>query len=167
LNTDRGERLTSLFDAHADSVFNVAWRTLWSVADAEDVTQTTFLRAFSRIDQLRQPDRARPWLLQIAYHSALEVLRRRRDVPTDPAMLPDRSTDESPESATIRSETLASLNRAIDALPETLRIAFLLRDVEGLSTNEVAAALGVGESAAKMRVSSAREQLRQTLEGLL
>lgn len=164
---DRIERITELFELHADSVFHVAWRILWSGPDAEDVTQTAFVRAFVRLDQLRDPGRARPWLLQIAYHSALEVLRRRRDVPTDPTELPDRAAPHTTEQLADRRATAALLHAAVDALPGTLRVAFVLRDVEGLSTAEVAGALGIGESAAKMRIARAREQLRLALGGVL
>lgn len=163
----RLERIVELFELHADSVFHVAWRILWSVPDAEDVTQTTFVRAFTRLDQLRDAGRARPWLLQIAYHSALEVLRRRRDVPTDPSELPDRPTADDTEQLVDRRATLRLLQEAVDELPGTLRLAFVLRDIEGLSMIEVAETLGVGESAAKMRVARAREQLRLRLEGAL
>ena len=62
---------------------------------------------------------------------------------------------------------MAVLQAAIDELPGTLRIAFVLRDVEGLSTREVADTLEIGESAAKMRIARAREQLRLALEGVL
>lgn len=160
-------RIIELFELHADSVFHVAWRIVWSAADAEDVTQTTFVKAFTRLDQLRDETRARPWLLQIAYHSALEVLRRRRDVPTDPAELPDRPSADDTEHIVDRRATLALLQAAVDGLPDTLRVAFVLRDIEGLSMAEVADTLGVGQSAAKMRVARAREQLRQQLEGVL
>ena len=163
----RLERIVELFELHADSVFHVAWRIVWSVPDAEDVTQITFVRAFTRLDQLRDAGRARPWLLQIAYHSALEVLRRRRDVPTDPSELPDRPTAHDTEQIVDRRATLTLLQEAVDALPGTLRLAFVLRDIEGLSMIEVAETLGVGESAAKMRVARAREQLRLRLEGAL
>lgn len=163
----RLERIVELFELHADSVFHVAWRIVWSVPDAEDVTQTTFVRAFTRLDQLRDAGRARPWLLQIAYHSALEVLRRRRDVPTDPSELPDRPTAHDTEQIADRRATLTLLQEAVDQLPGTLRLAFVLRDIEGLSMIEVAETLGVGESAAKMRVARAREQLRLRLEGAL
>jgi RNA polymerase sigma-70 factor (ECF subfamily) len=164
---ERIERVTELFELHADSVFHVAWRIVWSAPDAEDVTQATFVRAFTRLDQLREPGRERPWLLQIAYHGALEVLRRRRDVPTDPHELPERPTSEDTERIADRRATVALLQSAIDELPGSLRIAFVLRDVEGLSTHEVADTLGIGESAAKMRVARAREQLRMALEGVL
>ena len=163
----RLERIIELFEANADSVFHVAWRILWSVPDAEDVTQTTFVRAFTRLDQLRDRGRARPWLLQIAYHSALEVLRRRRDVPTDPSELPDRPSPDDTERIVDRRAAVAVLQVAIDELPGTLRLAFVLRDIEGLSMIEVADTLGIGESAAKMRVARAREQLRVSLEGVL
>ena len=160
-------QIVDLFERHADSVFHVAWRILWSAADAEDVTQTTFVRAFTRLHQLRDAGRERPWLLQIAYHSALEVLRRRRDVPTDPSELPDRPDRADTEGVADRRATAALLQAAIDELPGTLRLAFVLRDVEGLSTREVADTLEIGESAAKMRIARAREQLRLALEGVL
>lgn len=164
---DRIGRLTELFEQHADSVFHVAWRILWSVPDAEDVVQTTFLRAFTRLDQLRDAERVRPWLLQIAYHGSLEVVRRRRDVPTDPARLPERPAPDDPAARAERRELAARLHAAVDALPENLRVAFVLRDAEGLAIRDVAGVLGIGESAAKMRVARAREQLRLALQGSL
>jgi RNA polymerase sigma-70 factor (ECF subfamily) len=79
---------------NVDAVFNVAQRLLWNRADAEDVVQTTFLKALTRIDQLRDNERVRPLLLQIAYRDAIALLRRRRDRPTDPSLLPEHAATQ-------------------------------------------------------------------------
>ena len=84
-----------LFVIHVDAVFNVAYRVVWSRPDAEDVVQATFIKAFTRLDQLRDRARIRPWLLQVAYREAITVIRRRRDVPVDPAKLPEQARHRS------------------------------------------------------------------------
>ena len=153
-----------LFDAHVDSVFTVAHRIVWNRADAEDVVQTTFLKAFGRLAQLRDQKRTRPWLLQIGYREAVAVLRRRRDVPTDPDAFPDRSSSrgnpgQEAEAADLRRRLVA----AMASLPGTVRGAFVLRDVEELSMREVAGVLDISGSAAKMRVHRARAEMRRLL----
>ncbi len=163
--------LTGLFEAHAESVFNVAYRITWNRSDAEDVLQSAFLQAFIHLDDLRNGDRARPWLLRICYHQALTVLRRRRDVPTDPDRLPLQRDSrfnpagDDPSDTIIARDLAETIKSAIAALPENLRLAIVLRDVEGLPMSDVAEILGIGASAAKMRVARGRESLRTTLEG--
>lgn len=159
-------QITALFEANADAAFNVAYRIVWNRADAEDVVQTTFIQVYLKMDQLEDKSKARGWLLQIAYRQALNVLRRRKDQPTDPADLPDRLTshDATAEPALLNDLRLA-IQTAIDQLPQSLRMAVVLRDVEGLPMREVASVLDIGQSAAKMRVTRAREQLRTELSG--
>lgn len=161
-------QITALFEANADAAFNVAYRIVWNRADAEDVVQSTFIQVYLKMDQLEDQNRARGWLLQIAYRQALNVLRHRKDEPTDPADLPDRFTshDATAEPA-LRSDLRLTIQTAIDRLPRNLRMAIILRDVEGLPMREVASVLDIGQSAAKMRVTRAREQLRTELAGLL
>lgn len=161
--------LTRLFHDHADGVHNVAFRILWNRADAEDVVQTAFLQAFIHLRELADRGKARPWLLRIAYREALNVLRRRREVPMDPVTIAEgaRGLDADPVDAVIAADLAATIRRAIDDLPETLRVAFVLRDVEGTAMADVADILGIGASAAKMRVARAREQLRHSLQGVL
>lgn len=164
--TDQDPRLAwlvTLFDAHADGVFTLARRILWNTADGEDVVQRTFVKAFTRAHQLREPSKARSWLYRIAYHECLSVLRQRRDVPTDPATLPEQEAAERPDREAERRELARRLRAAIDLLPQTLRPAFVLRDVQELPMTEVAAVLEVGLSTAKMRVHRARLKLRDLL----
>lgn len=159
-------RIAELFEANADAVYNVAYRIVWNRADAEDVVQATFIQVFLKLHQLQENAKARGWLLQIAYRQSLTLLRRRKDEPTDPADLPDRATihDET-VNPVLQSELAQTIRTAIDQLPQSLRIALVLRDVEGLAMAEVAGVLDIGQSAAKMRVARAREQLRTQLAG--
>ncbi|MFV1991020.1 MAG: RNA polymerase sigma factor, partial [Acidimicrobiales bacterium] len=109
----------------------------------------------------------RAWLYRIAYREAIAVLRRRRDTPFDPADLPEQADLATPESEFVANELAAVLAGAIERLPMSLRAAFVLRDVEGLSMADVAFTLDIGQSAAKMRVHRARTQLRTDLEDVL
>ena len=128
--------------------------------------QNTFVKAVLHREQLSEPGKARSWVLGIAYREALMVLRGRRDTPTDPSRLPELvSLLPDPAEQAIRGELALLLHEAIGALPESLRVAFVLRDVEELPMVEVASVLEIGESAAKMRVARARESLRVTLAG--
>ncbi len=161
-------QITALFQANADAVFNVAYRIVWNRADAEDVVQSTFIQVYLKMDQLEDKSKARSWLLQIAYRQALNVLRRRKDQPTDPTDLPDRFTShDSTAEPALRNDLRLTIQTAIDSLPQNLRMAVVLRDVEGLPMREVASVLDIGQSAAKMRVARAREQLRTELSGLI
>lgn len=158
------ERAESLFRSHADAVFNVAFRVVWSAADAEDVVQSTFVKAITRGSQLRDSSRERPWMLQIAYREALTVIRRRRDVPVDPNELPEQvSTRAGPETTMEAAEVAGQVTAALGRLAHEERAAVVLRDIEGLSMAEVAEVLGVGLSAAKMRVHRGRGSLRLLL----
>ncbi len=155
-----------LFQANADAAFNVAYRLVWNRADAEDVVQSSFVKAARGLGQLRDPDKARSWLLSITYREALAVLRTHRDIATDPAVLRDTvGVGPGPEDLAVQQELAVMIQAAIDGLPTTLRTAFVLRDVEEVPMANVAEILGIGISAAKMRVARAREVLRITLMG--
>lgn len=155
---------SALFREHVDGVYNVAYRVLWNGADAEDVVQNTFLTAFSRRDQLADGAKIRPWLLTIAYREAISVLRRRRDQPTEPSQLPVIASRElGPEEVTQQQALAERIARAFRNLPDNLRSAVVLRDIEELTMIDVAQALSIGVSAAKMRVSRGRELLRLEL----
>jgi RNA polymerase sigma-70 factor (ECF subfamily) len=158
--------LVELFQANVSAAFNVAYRLVWNRADAQDVVQSSFIKATRSISQLRDASKARGWLLSITYREALMVLRLRRDLPTDPFALPERVGQQpTPEDQFLQHELAEEIRTAIDHLPEVLRTAFVLRDVEELPMSEVAEVLDIGASAAKMRVARARELLRISLTG--
>lgn len=161
------DRVEKLFNEHVDAVYNVAYRVLWNRDDAEDVAQATFVKAFLRLDQLRDDSKVRAWLLQVAYREAITVVRRRRDVPVDPNEMPvEASSARGPEDLAVASAMASHISEALLAMDEDERVAVVLRDIEELPMREVAEVLGVGLSAAKMRVHRGRQSLRQKLENL-
>lgn len=128
-----------------------------STSDAEDLAQQTFVRAGSALPRFRYECSLSTWLHRIAYHEFAHLLRDRRETPMP---LPERAVD-----VTGRSEDAVVLAAAIGDLPEELRTAFVLREVQRLSVREVAAILEVPEGTVKSRNHSARERLRETLAG--
>ena len=157
-------RVELLFVENVDAVFNVASRVVWNRIDAEDVVQRTFVKALSRLDQLNDPARARPWLLQIAYREAIAVIRSRREVPTDPGAMPDSAAAAlGPADFAVASNVARIVHGALQSMDMDERLAVVLRDVEQLPMKSVAEVLDVGLSAAKMRVHRGRASLRVLL----
>lgn len=161
--------IVALFERLADGVYTLAARMTRDRHAAEDIVQETFLRVLTRLHTWRGEGSIDAWVYRIAYHQSIAVLRRRRDEPTDPATIRDLVTDPegSAERRVLTMELAARLDAAIGALAPTLRAAFVLRDVEGLSTRDVASALELSESAVKMRLKRARLALRRELEDYL
>ena len=155
---------------HNQRVFRAARAILNDDAEAEDVMQETYTRAFAHLSQFRGEAQLGTWLVRIAVHEAFARLRRRRrlaplppddDVETLP--MPDRPMPIDPEREANNAELRRLLERAIDELPETYRTVFVLREVEGLSTATTAECLGVSEEVVKTRLSRARLRLRDGL----
>ncbi len=168
-HTEASRSLTAwieeLFVAHVEGVYNVAYRVVWNTSDADDVVQATFVKAFSRIGQLTDTGKVRSWLLQVAYREAITIVRRRRDVPMDPADIPpERCGLPGPAETAVASAVAAEISSALQRLEPDERLAVVLRDIEGLPMREVAEVVGIGLSAAKMRVHRGRQSLRTMLE---
>ena len=146
-------------------LFRVARALLRDDSEAEDVLQEAYVRAYSRLGQLEQPDRLASWLTHIVVHEAKARLRRRGRVvglkEVSVRML--RSPAIDPEEQSMGKQLQAVLADAIDALPVGYRTVFVLRDLEGLSTAEVADSLHLSEMAVKMRLHRARGALRNGL----
>src|SRR5215470_14133027 len=152
---------------HNQRVFRAARAIVKDDAEAEDVMQETYTRAFTHLGQFRGEAQLGTWLVRIAVHEAFARVRRRRrlaPLPPDDAVealsMFDRSTPTDPEHEANNAELRKLLERAIDELPETYRTIFVLREVEGLSTATTAECLGVSEEVVKTRLSRARARLR-------
>jgi len=165
---------TALFERimrrHNQRVFRAARAIVGDEAEAEDVMQETYTRAFAHLGQFRGDAQLGTWLVRIAMHEAFaRVRRRRRLAPLPPGedmeALPmaDRATPIDPEREANNAELRRLLERAIDDLPETYRTVFVLREVEGLSTATTAECLGVSEEVVKTRLLRARTRLRDGL----
>lgn len=163
-----------LVEEHAGKIYRLALRLMGNEADAEDVLQETFLSAFKSIDRFEARSSLSTWLYRIASNAALMRLRRKEpeqvsvDEPLerdDGELVPRQLFDFCclPEEDLLRDEARAELNRAIEELPPSLRSVFVLRDIEGLSTEETAEALDLSVSAVKSRLMRARLKLRERL----
>ena len=163
---------------HEQRVFSLARRMLRQEQDAEDVTQQTFLSALENLKSFRGEASFATWLLRIATHAALKVIRKRKGLKTvsleeategtdsmDSVPHPEFIADwrQSPEQLVQKREIQRLLDEALAKLDEKHRLVFLLRDVEGLSVRETAGALGLSEANTKVRLLRARLQLREHL----
>lgn len=164
------QAFTHFFDAHVDRVYRLALGMLGQPADAEEVVQATFLSAFQAVDRFEPHAQLSTWLYRIAYNHALMLLRRRHpDAPLpddqESLPLPETFVDWSglPEERLLTEEMHQILFAAIGDLPERLRAAFVLRDIESLSTTECAQVQGISEAACKVRLHRARLLLREAL----
>jgi len=158
-----------LFDQFADGVYTLGYRILGDRHLAEDVVQETFIKVMRSLDTYRGDGPIAAWLYRIGYREAITVSRRRRETPLAPDEMLE--TGDRPitsvEDAVLASELTRRLDAAIARLAEPLRSAFVLRDIEQLSTAEVAQTLDVSESAVKMRLARARQALRVDLKEYL
>ncbi len=159
---------------HAPGIYRLALRLTRNEAEAEDVVQETFLSAFKGIERFDGRAELRTWLYRIAYNAAMMRLRRaRRDVVSldepaesgDGTPVPQQIYDWTrlPERELQKAELRAEMEKAIKGLPEKLRAVFIMRELEELSTEETAQALGIRPEAVKTRLHRARLWLRERL----
>jgi RNA polymerase sigma-70 factor (ECF subfamily) len=143
--------------------FRVALGVLRNPADAEDVAQEAFVRAYRNFDRLRDPESFRAWLVRIVWRLALDRMRAdRRRERREQAFLRATDPPEVEDGAAAR-EFERRLAEAIGALPEKLRLVLLLGAVQGHDLAEVARLLGVPEGTVKSRMHLARRRLAEAL----
>jgi RNA polymerase sigma-70 factor (ECF subfamily) len=172
------EAFEALTNRYEQRVYSLALRMLRQEQDAEDVTQQTFLSALEHLSGFQGESSFSTWLLRIATHAALKVIRKRKGLDTvsieeategtndsDAIPHPEYIADwrQSPEELVHKNEIKRLLDEALGHLDEKHRMVFLLRDVEGLSVKETAEALCLSESNTKVRLLRARLQLRELL----
>jgi RNA polymerase sigma-70 factor (ECF subfamily) len=163
-----------LVDAYSGPIYRLGLRILGNVQDAEDVLQNTFLNALVHLPDFEGRSSISTWLYRIAANEALMLIRRRKpevniddeqigdsDAPLRPTQFVDWSA--LPEEELLSEEVTKALDAAIQLLPETLRMVFALRDVEGLSIKETADVLDLTETNVKTRLLRARLFLRERL----
>jgi RNA polymerase sigma-70 factor, ECF subfamily len=165
------EELVRRYDRN---VFRIAQHITQHREDAEDVVQDAFLKAYENLGQFQGQSKFYTWLVRIAVNEALMKLRRRRpermisldeEIKTDEDSMPREVADWSPNPEQLynQAELGDILGKTIQGLPPSFRTVFVLRDVEGLSTEETAEALDLSIPAVKSRLLRARLQLRERL----
>ncbi len=165
-----------LMRRHNTALFRAARAILRDDADAEDALQDAYLAAYRHLGEFRAEARLATWLTRIVINQALARLRTRRRNgvvvylderepgsadPLEQAM--DREPAETPEGGAMRTQMRQLLERKIDALPLAFRTAFVLREVEELTIDEVAECLAVPPATVRTRVFRARALLRAAL----
>jgi len=163
----RGDQsaLRSLYDTHVDRVYRLTYRLTGVEHLARELTQDTFVRAFGSIGDFRGDSAFGTWVHTIAVSVTLNELKRRkrdraRHVPLEDALTLPQS---APYSDPILREKLMA---AVNDLPEGCRAVFMMHDAEGLTHQEIAAALGVTEGTSKAQLARARGKLRIALAEL-
>jgi RNA polymerase sigma-70 factor (ECF subfamily) len=165
-----------LFSAYSDKIYRLAVSILENEDDAEDIVQEVFTRFFENLDRFEGRSKIGTWLYRVAYNASIDRLRKYRSRPVaeldisfeDEISLPDELSDwsESAETVFDQQEIRQKLEDTIQSLPETLRVVFLLRDVEELSTLDTANILEITPGAVKVRLHRARLLLRDTLSSI-
>jgi RNA polymerase sigma-70 factor (ECF subfamily) len=170
---DRAE-FARFVEAYSTQIYRLALRILSDPQDAEDVLQETFLKAYRSLPEFEGRSSLSTWLYRIAVNEALMLARKRKPEAvsideqaetTEGELEPVQITDWCclPENELLSAEARRFLDQAIDRLPETLRVVFVLRDIQGLSIKETAEALELSETAVKTRLLRARLNLREQL----
>ena len=165
------EQLVKRYDRN---IFRLAQHITQNREDAEDVVQEAFLKAYTHLNGFQEQSKFYTWLVRIAVNESLMKLRRRRadktvsldqEIETQEDSIPREVTDwrPDPEQVYKQGEMNQILTKTIGGLPGGFRTVFVLRDVEGLSTEETAEALQLSVPAVKSRLLRARLQLRERL----
>jgi RNA polymerase sigma-70 factor (ECF subfamily) len=168
----------ALVDRHRDRAFGVALRITRSEADAAEITQDTFLSAYEHLKNFRGEAAFGSWVHRIAANHALMRIRHRRvaeaagEVLKEPLFTERGSLEETPASdwgrpadeQALDAELGRAIQQATEGLPDTYREVFLLKDLEGLSYEEIAQMTGISVAAVKSRLHRARLALREAIE---
>lgn len=168
----------TLVDRFQPRAYAVARRIVGQQQDAEDVVQRTFLSLVEHIESFREESSVATWILRIATNHALQVLRKRRGLPTVSLEVSSDSDDDyatmphpdyiaqwrdNPADLAQNAEVRKLVDLALAELDEKYRVVFVLRDIEGLTVKETATALGLSEPNVKVRLLRARLMLRERL----
>ncbi len=183
LMAGKPEAVDRVVDVFRSKIFQYSYLMCGHREDAEEVAQDTLMKVFENFDQLREPERVRPWVFRIAKNACLMKRRKSVFAPAQELSLDQfqpatAGTDGNvhleiadwsklPEDQVLQAELRKELERGIAELPETYRSVILLRDLEELSTQETAQILDVTEDVVKTRLHRARLALRQRLDARL
>jgi RNA polymerase sigma-70 factor, ECF subfamily len=164
-----------LIDCHQRKVFSTAWRMLGNREDAHDAAQEVFLRMHKYLGGFRSDHDFSAWLYRIIVNVCRDHIRRRGgahrfasfESEREAGTLETLTSDEDVEANAIKSQQRAMIAEALDTLSTKERAALVLRDLEGLSTQEVARVLGSSQTTVRTQISSARAKIKQYRDRVL
>lgn len=149
------EQLGELIIASEDTMYHVAKTLLYNDADCADAIQEAIVKAFSKLDTLRQDAFAKTWLIKILMNECYAIMRREKKMVS--------LEDYMPEEAAKENESYSDLYEAISRLPKEAKIAITLHYMEGYSIKEIAEMMQTTESAVKNRLARARARIKDDL----
>ncbi|MBA5800640.1 RNA polymerase sigma factor [Rhizobium changzhiense] len=169
--------IRAIVQRHNQRLFRTARAIIRNDAEAEDVVQAAYIKAFTNLAAFRGKAQLSTWLTRITLNEALGRVRARKnttgleeiDMQTmapggEVLQFPSSLSATDPEAELSRSQARHLLENAVDDLPDDFRAVFVLRDVEGMSTDETASYLGIRPETAKTRLHRARKLMRQSIE---
>lgn len=163
------ERIVRL---HWRKVFNVAYKFVGKHDEAEDLTQDIFLKIFKSLDTFDRRANFQTWLISVSRNLCIDHYRSVRkeretmDRDVDPNDLTPASSEPSPVAALEQRDRVSLLRDALSALPESLRTAVVMRDIQELSYQEIADRLGLPEGTVKSRINRGRNELARQIKRL-
>ena len=164
-SSDSDATLAALVAEHSASVYRLVRSVVRDPGLTDDVTQETFIKVWKHADEYRGEGSMRGWILRIAHREAIAALRRRRDAPTDPFAL-ECSADPMTVGRVVQGRlAFESFAEALDSLDEMSRAVLVLREIEGLSYEEIADTLEVPVATVKSRLLRSRRSMSISLEG--
>jgi RNA polymerase sigma-70 factor, ECF subfamily len=153
-----------LVTRYQSAVFNMAYRMLGDPTEAEDAAQEVFVRAWNQLRTFQLERRFSTWLLSIASHHCIDMLRRRKPTaPLDGVALFVPSDAPEPDEMALRGEQREMVQRMLNTLPEKYRTVTVLRYYNDLSYDEIAQMTGLTESAVKTQLHRARRMLAEQI----
>lgn len=153
-----------LVTRYQSAVYNMAYRMLGDPTEAEDAAQEVFVRAWNQLRTFQIDRRFSTWLLSIASHHCIDMLRRRKPTaPIDDVALFVPSEDPEPDELALRGEQRDMVQRLLNTLPDKYRTVTVLRYYNDLSYDEIARSTGLTESAVKTQLHRARRMLADQL----
>jgi RNA polymerase sigma-70 factor (ECF subfamily) len=182
IRTDSAALFDEIFEQYQSMVYQLAFRILGEREEALDVSQEVFLTIYRKIYRFRAESSLKTWIYRIAVNRASNrcrwwnCLRRRGTVSLDEHLSKEsdfsvaevlQSRGESPEAALLHQERYAEIERSLLRLPIHQRIAVIMRDVEGMSYEEIAESTSASLGTVKSRISRGREELKRHLNGAL
>jgi RNA polymerase sigma-70 factor (ECF subfamily) len=150
-----------------ERVLGLAWRLLGSREDARDASQEVYLRVYRHLDRFRPGHDFHAWLYRITVNVCRDAARKHRRTPPAPAQPPEPSSPAEAEEDLLGAERWNLLLEALASLPAKERAALVLRDLEGLTSEQVSRVLGSRPATVRGQIASARLRMRNFCVGLL
>jgi RNA polymerase sigma-70 factor (ECF subfamily) len=156
-----------LYDSAFPVIFRVAFRVTNSVEAAEDLCQESFFRLYERNMVFPSPEEAKYWLIRVVKNASLNYAKRkeRERKAYQRAFKEDTRQEETGEGLLVKKETSEEVKKALEELPENLRMVLILKEYAEMNYKEIGRVLGISEGNVKVRVFRARERLAAILEG--